>query len=69
MLDSELLDSLELSKPLVFVFGYALARLLMSWRIIASKMIGFGFGDYAAACLSRMIALEDALRLIIIRSR
>ncbi len=53
----------------IFLFEYALARLLMSWGIRPHAMIGYSFGEYTAACLSGVFSLEDMLRLLVIRGR
>ncbi|MCE5167973.1 amino acid adenylation domain-containing protein [Paenibacillus profundus] len=54
-------------QPAMFMFEYALARLLMAWGVRPDAMIGYSFGEYAAACLAGVISLEDAMRLIILR--
>jgi acyl transferase domain-containing protein/acyl carrier protein len=58
-----------ISQPVIFMFEYSLAKLLMSWGIIPSEMLGYSFGEYTAACISGVISPEDALGLIILRGR
>ncbi len=53
----------------MFTFQYALARLLMSWGVQPEAMIGYSFGEYAAACLSGMLSLDEALRIVVARGR
>ncbi|HBL28541.1 MAG TPA: hypothetical protein DD490_17035, partial [Acidobacteria bacterium] len=55
--------------PAVFVIEYALARLLMSWGVRPAAMIGYSLGEYVAACLSGVLALPDALRVVARRAR
>ncbi len=55
--------------PALFVTSYALAQLWMSWGIQPEAMIGHSLGEYVAACLSGVFSLEDALALVVCRSR
>jgi acyl transferase domain-containing protein/acyl carrier protein len=55
--------------PALFVIEYALAGLWMSWGIQPQAMIGHSLGEYAAACLAGVFSLEDALELVVLRSR
>lgn len=48
----------------VFVTEYALAKLWMSLQIEPQFMIGEGVGEYVAACISEVMSVEDALKLI-----
>ncbi len=59
----------EIAQPVVFIFEYALARLLMKWGIEPRAMIGYSMGEYIAACLSGVFSLEDALKLVTARGR
>ncbi|UCH92334.1 MAG: amino acid adenylation domain-containing protein [Candidatus Aminicenantes bacterium] len=52
---------------LIFIFEYALAALLMKWGIGPTAMMGYSLGEYAAACISGVLSLEDALRLVAAR--
>lgn len=67
--EGALLQRPAISQPAIFMFEYSLAKLLMNWGIIPSKMMGYSFGEYTAACLSGVISPEDALGLIILRGR
>jgi len=55
--------------PLLFTFEWAMAKLLMSWGIQPSAMIGHSMGEYTAACLAGVISLADALALVALRGR
>lgn len=61
------IQSMEYSQPIIFCVEYALATLLMSWGIRPAAMLGYSFGEYAAACLAGVFSLRDALRLIAAR--
>ncbi|MFD0635254.1 acyltransferase domain-containing protein [Catenulispora yoronensis] len=56
-------------QPAVFAVEYALARLLMSWGVQPSVMIGYSLGEYVAACLSGVLTLDDALALVVRRAQ
>ncbi|HEU0301669.1 MAG TPA: beta-ketoacyl synthase N-terminal-like domain-containing protein [Longimicrobium sp.] len=66
---AEALNRTELAQPAVFVIEYALARLWMSWGIRPSAVIGHSLGEYAAAVVSGVFTLEDALELVTARGR
>ena len=55
----------EVAQLVVFIIEYALARLLIKWGIKPDAMIGYDFGEYAAACLRGTISLEDSLKSIL----
>lgn len=52
------------AQPALFTVGYAVAQLWRSWGIQPAAMIGHSVGEYVAAALSEVMAIEDALRLI-----
>ncbi|MCP5102653.1 MAG: acyltransferase domain-containing protein [bacterium] len=66
---SEDIHRTELTQPVVFIFEYALAKLLMKWGINPRAMIGYSMGEYVAACLSGVFSLEDALKLVTVRGQ
>ncbi|MCU0288681.1 MAG: acyltransferase domain-containing protein [Acidobacteria bacterium] len=53
----------------VFIFGYALAKMLLKWGITPRAMIGYSLGEYIAACIAGVFSLEDALKLIVTRGK
>ena len=59
----------EQAQLVVFIFEYALAKLLLSWGISPQAMIGYSFGEYSAACLAEVLSLEDTLSLIVARGK
>ncbi len=64
---SERLERTLLAQPALFVIEYALAKLLMSWGIRPTALVGHSVGEYVAACLAGVISLDDALKLVCAR--
>ncbi|HEX2687196.1 MAG TPA: beta-ketoacyl synthase N-terminal-like domain-containing protein [Kofleriaceae bacterium] len=56
------------SVPAIWMTGYALARLLMSWGVTPQVMIGHSLGEYVAACVSGVLSMPDALTLATFRA-
>jgi malonyl CoA-acyl carrier protein transacylase/NAD(P)-dependent dehydrogenase (short-subunit alcohol dehydrogenase family)/acyl carrier protein len=59
----------DIIQPLVFIFEYCLARLLMRWKIQPYALIGYSLGEYVAACLAGVFSLEEALPLVAYRGK
>ncbi|HEX8242543.1 MAG TPA: acyltransferase domain-containing protein, partial [Longimicrobium sp.] len=66
---AEALNRTGLAQPAVFVIEYALAKLWMSWGVVPRALIGHSLGEYAAATIAGVFALEDALELVTARGR
>ncbi len=66
---TEQLQQTGLTQPALFMVEYALARLWMSWGITPAACIGHSIGEYVAACLSGVLTLSDALKLVYVRGR
>ncbi|MDQ1353567.1 MAG: hypothetical protein QG657_3873 [Acidobacteriota bacterium] len=63
------INQFDIAQLVVFTIEYSLAKLLIAWGITPYAMIGYSFGEYAAACISGVISLEDALKLITTRGK
>ena len=63
------LDETSLAQPALFSIEYAIATLLRSWGIEPEAMAGHSLGEYVAATVAGVFALEDALTLVAARSR
>lgn len=61
------IHSTDNTQPLLFIFEYALAKLVMRYGIKPNFLIGHSIGEYTAACISGVLSLEDALRLVLKR--
>lgn len=66
---SEELNRPEIAQVVIFIFEYALASLLIEWGISPDAMIGYSYGEYAAACIAGVLSLEDALKLVVFRGQ
>ncbi|HZN76756.1 MAG TPA: SDR family oxidoreductase [Micromonosporaceae bacterium] len=62
------LDRTEHAQPIVFVIGYALARLWEAYGVRPDALLGYSIGEYVAACCSGVLSLDDALRLVVRRA-
>ncbi|WP_186014296.1 non-ribosomal peptide synthetase/type I polyketide synthase [Burkholderia gladioli] len=61
------LERTGLTQPALFAVEYALARQWQAWGIEPAGMLGHSVGEYVAACLAGVFALDDALRIVATR--
>ena len=57
------------SQPALFTIEYAMARQWAALGVTPGAIIGHSMGEYVAACLSGVLSLPDALRLIAVRAK
>jgi acyl transferase domain-containing protein len=63
------ISNTQFAQPALFAVEYALAQLLISWGIQPAAMLGHSLGEYTAAALAGVFALEDACRIVAARGR
>jgi acyl transferase domain-containing protein/acyl carrier protein len=64
-----LIHQTNITQPMLFMVEYATAKLLMSFGVQPSAMVGHSLGEYVAACLAGVIKLEDAMALVTERGK
>lgn len=64
-----LIHRTDLTQPALVLHEYALGRLLLSWGVQPSALIGHSVGEFAAAALADELSLPDMLRLVVSRGR
>lgn len=62
-------DNILDSHPAIFCLGYSLTQVLVSAGFKPDAVIGHSLGEYIAATVSGMLALDDALSLVIEQAR
>jgi acyl transferase domain-containing protein/thioesterase domain-containing protein/SAM-dependent methyltransferase len=67
--DPSELNRPDVLQPVMFIFEYALAQLINHWGIEPHAMMGYSFGEYAAAAVAGVFSPEDALRLVVERGK
>jgi acyl transferase domain-containing protein len=66
---ADILRDTRVAQPAIFTVAYATARLLLSWGVTPSALIGHSIGEYVAACVAGVFSVEDALWLVAERGR
>ncbi|MCB9278599.1 MAG: amino acid adenylation domain-containing protein [Lewinellaceae bacterium] len=64
---AERINQTRFAQPGIFAIEYSLAKLMLGWGMTPDAIIGHSIGEYAAACISGILKLEDALRMLCLR--
>jgi polyketide synthase 12 len=67
--DSEALDRVDVVQPVLFAMMVSLAELWKSNGVRPDAVIGHSQGEIAAACVAGALGLDDAARVVALRSR
>jgi len=59
----------EIAQPAIFAMQVALAALWKSLGVTPAAIVGHSVGEIAAACVAGVLSLEEAARVIVLRSR
>ncbi|KPI21985.1 6-deoxyerythronolide-B synthase, partial [Actinobacteria bacterium OK074] len=63
------LDRVDVVQPLLFVTMVSLAKLWQSRGVLPDAVVGHSQGEIAAACVAGGLTLDDAARVVVLRSR
>ncbi|MDB1086975.1 type I polyketide synthase [Streptomyces sp. ACA25] len=63
------LDRVDVVQPVLFAMMVSLARVWRSLGVVPDAVVGHSQGEIAAACVSGALSLEDAARVVAVRSR
>ncbi|QFG20255.1 type I polyketide synthase [Actinomadura sp. WMMB 499] len=67
--DAEALGRIDHLQPVLFAVMTGLARVWRSWGVEPGAVIGHSQGEVAAAHVAGALSLDDALRVVVLRSR
>ncbi|MEV8389048.1 MULTISPECIES: type I polyketide synthase [unclassified Streptomyces] len=67
--DAALMERVDVVQPALFAVMVSLAATWRSWGVEPSAVLGHSQGEIAAACVAGALSLEDAARLVVLRSK
>jgi len=62
--DTKRLSNTRYTQPIIFAVSYSLAKLWESKGVLPSTLIGHSIGEFVAACISGIMSLESAVKLV-----
>jgi len=62
------LESIDIIQPAIFAIQIAIVELLKVWGIVPDSVTGHSMGEVAAAYTAGILSLEDAIKVICLRS-
>jgi myxalamid-type polyketide synthase MxaE and MxaD len=65
---SAIIEDIGIVQPAIFAIQVAISKLFQSWGIVPSAVIGHSMGEVAAAYMAGILSIEDAIKIICIRS-
>ncbi len=66
--NGDIINDTYYTQPAIFIYEYALAKLLESFHVNADSFIGHSVGEFVAATLNGVFSIEDAIKAICKRS-
>ncbi|MFE1931559.1 type I polyketide synthase [Streptomyces sp. NPDC059474] len=66
---AEMLERIEVIQPALFSVMVGLAAVWASMGVVPDAVVGHSQGEIAAACVSGALSLEDAARIVVLRSQ
>lgn len=63
------IDDVRRAQPLLFAIDYALGRLILSWGIRPTALLGHSAGELVAATFAGVVSLRDAVSMVRARVR
>jgi acyl transferase domain-containing protein len=67
--DHQLAEQPSIGLPMLFAVEYAVAQYFLARGSTPTALIGHSLGEYAAACVSGVMSLDDAMALVQLRGR
>ncbi|MGC9443064.1 type I polyketide synthase, partial [Streptomyces sp. WG5] len=67
--DAPPLDRVDVVQPVLFAVMVSLAELWQTYGIVPDAVVGHSQGEIAAACVAGALSLDDAARIVALRSR
>ncbi len=62
-------NNTEIVQPLLFLWEYVISEYLFEFGIFPDIVLGHSLGEYVAACVSKIITVEDTIDILIKRSQ